>query len=40
MDYVYFTDDQKQRANSVDLVDFLERQGEKLVRSEIGRAHV
>jgi hypothetical protein len=33
MDYVYFTDDQKQRANSVDLVDFLERQGEKLVRS-------
>ncbi|BAL01441.1 hypothetical protein OBV_42420 [Oscillibacter valericigenes Sjm18-20] len=33
MDYVYFTDEQKQRANSVDLVDFLERQGEKLVRS-------
>ncbi|OCN02080.1 hypothetical protein A7X67_04925 [Clostridium sp. W14A] len=33
MDYVYFTDEQKRRANSVDLVDFLERQGEKLVRS-------
>ena len=33
MDYVYFTDEQKQRANSVDLVDFLERQGEKLVHS-------
>lgn len=33
MEYVYFTDEQKQRANSVDLVDFLESQGEKLVRS-------
>ncbi|WP_367567668.1 DUF3991 domain-containing protein [Lacrimispora sp.] len=33
MAYVYFTDEQKQRANSVDLVDFLERQGEKLTRS-------
>ena len=33
MEYVYFTDEQKRRANCVDLVDFLERQGEKLVRS-------
>ncbi len=33
MGYVYFTDEQKQRANSVDLVDFLERQGERLTRS-------
>lgn len=33
MAYVHFTDDQKQRANSVDLVDFLQRQGEQLVRS-------
>jgi hypothetical protein len=31
--YVYFTDEQKQRANSVDLVDFLGRQGEKLLPS-------
>ena len=31
--YIHFTDEQKQRANSVDLVDFLERQGEKLLRS-------
>ena len=31
--YVYFTDDQKQRANAVDLEDFLVRQGEKLLRS-------
>lgn len=31
--YVYFTDEQKQRANSVDLVDFLQRQGEKLLPS-------
>lgn len=33
MGYVYFTDDQKQRANAVDLEDFLIRQGEKLLRS-------
>lgn len=31
--YVYFTDEQKQRANAVDLEDFLTRQGEKLLRS-------
>jgi transcription termination factor NusB len=31
--YIHFTDEQKQRANSVDLVNFLERQGEKLLRS-------
>ena len=33
MGYVYFTDDQKQRANAVNLEDFLTRQGEKLLRS-------
>lgn len=33
MGYVYFTDNQKQRANAVDLEDFLTRQGEKLLRS-------
>lgn len=33
MGYVYFTDDQKQQANAVDLEDFLTRQGEKLLRS-------
>ncbi len=33
MAYIHFTDEQKHRANSVDLVDFLERQGEKLTRS-------
>lgn len=33
MEYVYFTDEQKQRANSVDLADFLQRQGEQLTRS-------
>ena len=31
--YVHFTDDQKYRANNVDLVDFLQRQGEKLIPS-------
>ncbi len=31
--YIHFTEEQKQKANSVDLVDFLERQGEKLLRS-------
>lgn len=31
--YVYFTEEEKQRANSVDLVDFLQRQGERLLPS-------
>ena len=31
--YIYFTDDQKLRANSVDLAEFLRRQGEKLIPS-------
>lgn len=31
--YVHFTEEQKQRANAVDLEDFLTRQGEKLLRS-------
>lgn len=31
--YVHFTQEEKDRANNVDLVDFLERQGEKLIRS-------
>ena len=31
--YIHFTEEQKQRANAVDLVDFLEGQGEKLLRS-------
>ncbi|WP_066460126.1 DUF3991 domain-containing protein [Anaerotruncus rubiinfantis] len=31
--YVHFTDEQKHRANNVDLVDFLSRQGEKLIAS-------
>lgn len=31
--FVYFTEEQKQRANAVDLEDFLSRQGEKLLRS-------
>lgn len=31
--YIYFTDEQKERANSVDLVDFLQRQGERLLPS-------
>lgn len=33
MGYVYFTEEQKTRANMVDLKDFLERQGERLIRS-------
>lgn len=33
MPYIYFTEEQKLRASSVDLVEFLRRQGEKLVRS-------
>ena len=31
--YIHFTDEQKERANSVDLEEFLRRQGEKLLRS-------
>lgn len=31
--YVHFTDEQKQRANDVDLVSFLEMRGEKLIKS-------
>lgn len=31
--YVSFSEEQKLRASSVDLADFLRRQGEKLVRS-------
>jgi len=31
--YIYFTEEQKQRANTVDLADFLQRQGEQLMRS-------
>lgn len=33
MPYIYFTDQQKERAAGVDLAAFLESQGEKLVRS-------
>lgn len=33
MPYIYFTDQQKERAAGVDLVAFLESQGEKLTRS-------
>ncbi len=31
--YIHFTEEQKQRANSVDLVEFLQKQGEKLLPS-------
>lgn len=31
--YIHFTDEQKYRANNVDLVDFLEQKGEKLIQS-------
>lgn len=31
--YIPFTDEQKQRANSVDLVDFLRSQGEEVTRA-------
>ena len=31
--YVHFTDEQKQRANNVDLAAFLEMKGEKLMRA-------
>ena len=33
MPYIHFTEDQKLRANSVDLVEFLRRQGETLISS-------
>lgn len=33
MAYIYFTEEQKLRANSVDLEEFLRRRGEKLIRS-------
>lgn len=31
--YIHFTEEQKQRANAVDLIEFLQRQGEKLLPS-------
>lgn len=31
--HIHFTDEQKQRANSIDLAEFLQRRGEKLIRS-------
>ena len=31
--YIHFTEEQKQRANAVDLVEFLQMQGEKLLPS-------
>ena len=33
MPYIHFTEEQKRRANDVDLSEFLRRQGEKLIRS-------
>ena len=33
MPYIHFTEDQRLRASSVDLVEFLQRQGERLIRS-------
>ena len=33
MTYIHFTEEQKYRASCVDLVEFLQRQGEKLIRS-------
>ena len=33
MTYIHFTEEQKYRASCVDLVEFLRRQGEKLIRS-------
>ncbi|RAZ93380.1 hypothetical protein DK853_40575, partial [Klebsiella oxytoca] len=33
MPYIHFTEEQKLRAASVDLAEFLRRQGEKLIRS-------
>ena len=41
--YIHFTDEQKERANSVDLEEFLRRRGEKLLRagreSRLARVH-
>ena len=41
--YIHFTDDQKERANSVDLEEFLRQRGEKLLRagreSRLARVH-
>ena len=41
--YIHFTDEQKERANSVDLEEFLRRRGEKLLRagreSRLTRVH-
>lgn len=31
--YIHFTDEQKERANSVDLEEFLRQRGEKLLRA-------
>ena len=36
MAFVYFTEEQKQQANSVNLEDFLTRRGEKLLKSGRG----
>lgn len=38
MPYIHFTDEQKLRANSVDLVEFLRRQGEKLIHPAVTSA--
>ena len=40
MSYVYFSEEQKQRANEVDLEDFLMRNGEELLRSGKESVHV
>ena len=41
--YIHFTDEQKERANSVDLEEFLRQRGEKLLRAgreaRLGRGH-
>ena len=41
--YIHFTDEQKERANSVDLEEFLRQRGEKLLRagreSRLARIH-
>lgn len=41
--YIHFTDEQKERANSVDLEEFLRQRGEKLLRagreSRLARVH-
>ena len=35
MTYIHFTEEQKYRASCVDLVEFLRRQGEKLIRAGV-----